>query len=134
MSEKRFELPLTDAYTWIESGTKKPVGEFGKAVATIIGRAWKGIYHLESVLKSDWSDERRIEVLVYGGLSTFDFDHLSILVILCHDACIRLEVNPCNFSNIKLVFYARMEREGSISCRVPTIDDAIEMARRGLKP
>lgn len=43
MSEKRFELPLTDAYTWIESGTKKPVGEFGKAVATIIGRAWKGV-------------------------------------------------------------------------------------------
>ncbi len=131
MSEKRFDLPLTDAYTWIESSTKKPVSEFGKAVATIIGRAWKGIYHLENVLKSDWSNEQRIEILVYGGLSTFDFNHLSTLVILCHDACIRLEVNPCNFSNVKLAFYARMDREGPRSRRLPTIESAIEMARTG---
>jgi len=68
-SGKRFDMPLSDAYEWIESGTKKPVSEFGKAVATILGRAWAGIYHLESVLKADWSSERMVEVSVFGDLS-----------------------------------------------------------------
>lgn len=126
----RFDMPITDAYEWIESGAKKPVSEFGKAVASILGRVWRGIYHLESVLKSDWSSERMIEVLVFGSLDSFDFDYLSSLVILCHDACIRVEVNPCNFHYLKLRFHPRKGRNGGMSQRHPTIDEAINSARR----
>jgi hypothetical protein len=128
---RRFDLVITDAWEWIHRDTKKPVSEFGKVVATILCRGFRtGIYNVSGVSKADWSREDYVEIRIrHRDLSTFDFGHLTNLVIVCHDACVRLSINPVNMTHLALVFHPRKGRTGRMSERHPTIEDAIAELR-----
>lgn len=62
-------------------------------------------------------------------LSTFDFDYLTRLVVLAHDACVRVEIVSSGPGRIGLVLHKRAGRTGSSYERHPTIEEAIERVR-----
>ncbi len=59
-----------------------------------------------------------------GGLSTYDYDQLTRLV-LAHDKLIRVEVSPSSPRHLKIAIWQR-EKEGSMSRRHPNLQTAIE--------
>lgn len=63
-----------------------------------------------------------------GSLASFDFDGLTRLVLAAHDQCIRVEVSPAGKA-LRIAIWRR-QREGAMSSRHPTIEQAIEMHRR----
>lgn len=62
-------------------------------------------------------------------LSTFDFDYLTRLVVLAHDACVRVEIVSSAPGRIGLVLHKRASRSGDMFERHPTIEEAIANMR-----
>lgn len=62
-------------------------------------------------------------------LSTFDFDYLTRLVVLAHDACVRVEIVSSGPGCIGLVLHKRHARDGAMHERHPTMEEAIERVR-----
>ncbi len=118
---------------WVEA-QGKPMSELGRQVAEVLGAVYQGIYHVShEVGRTDWSRPDVVEVvLAEYEVATFDAEHLSRLVILCHDACVRLAIRPC-MRNLRLVF-TRRRRDGCTVERHPTIEEAIERARKLVQP
>lgn len=69
-----------------------------------------------------------IKATLYGGISTFDSEGLTRLVVLAHDRCIRAEIVSSNPCRIGLELFKR-KREGMRHERHPTMEDAIAMQR-----
>jgi hypothetical protein len=64
-----------------------------------------------------------------GELASFDSDQLTTLVLLAHERCIRVHVEPCNPRYLRIVIFGRV-REGDISRRHPTIGHAVALFDR----
>src|SRR5688572_11573967 len=92
---------------WLRSCGRE-LSPFGVEVADILGQVYRGIYHVSSRVlheRTDWRDPSRIEVVVSdSGMSTHDFNHLTALVILCHDRCVRFSIEGCARNWLRLVF------------------------------
>lgn len=113
---------------WLRSNGKT-VSDFGAKVAGILNTVFRGIYHADTaILRADWAEERWIEVNIYADLATWDGNLLTMLVILCHDESVRMEIGNGGPYRTKLRFHPR-EREDGISRRHPTIEDAISSVR-----
>jgi hypothetical protein len=65
----------------------------------------------------------------HGRWATYDFSALTRIVILAHDRMIRVEVAPSGPRMIAFNMWKRHKREGGMSERHPTIEDAIAMHR-----
>lgn len=63
-----------------------------------------------------------------GDLATWDYNELTRLVLMAHDKCIRVSVNPISKTVIGIAIWKRL-REGSMSERHPTLEQAIEKFR-----
>jgi hypothetical protein len=63
-----------------------------------------------------------------GDLATYDYNQLTRLVLMGHDKCIRVSVAPSNFNTLKICIWKR-QREGGMSSRHPTLEQAIEKFR-----
>lgn len=113
------------------------ISPLGVAVADLLGEVFGGIYHLNTnaLKKVDWADDFVIEfVLGHHGLSTFDGSDLSIMVILCHDRLLRLDISARAHEYLGLMFHQRRLREGSGYWNHPTIETTIEHVRKWSKP
>jgi hypothetical protein len=111
---------------WVKSTTNQEMSPLGIKVADLLGELFLGIYHIEKeVLKVNWTNKGYIEINISQDLSTFDYDKLTRLVFLAHWFCLRVEINPCNFKYIKLMFHSR-KRDGFIYERHPTLEEATE--------
>ena len=116
---------------WLERKGKS-LSELGRRAADIVGQVWRGIYHLEhEALAAEWSAENVAALNIRESLATFDHQRLSELVVLCHDACIRLRIEPRTHSHLRL-FFCRRRRDGAIHERHPTMEQAIESVRSRL--
>jgi hypothetical protein len=102
----------------------------GEEVANILGEWARGIYHLKTN-KVNWSHPHYIDFKFdYGGdLSTWDFNGLTRLMLLCHDRAVRLEITPCNPRFIRLTFHPRQSRTGCMAKRHPTAEEALRSHR-----
>jgi len=79
----------------------------------------------------EWGSERHTRFITSAhGFATWDFNRLTRLVIGAHDECIRVEISPCAFRYLSIEMWPRRSREGCISERHPTIEQAIESYRR----
>jgi hypothetical protein len=58
-------------------------------------------------------------------MSTWDRCDLTLLVFLCHEARIRLEVEPAGPHMLRLNFWQR-SHNGGISERHPSLDEALQ--------
>lgn len=86
-----------------------------------------GAHHVPDV----FAFGRGIKVNIYSGyLSTFDFDYLTRLVVFAHDRCIRAEIVQGGPGRVGVALHRRHTREGDISKRHPTIEEAITRIRK----
>lgn len=135
---------MTKHWEWLEQQLqyKNPefqMSPFGKNVAQIIGTVWRGIYHLPQGSyiheRTKWDDPTFIRVVIPdNGLATWDFDNLTKLVVLCHDYCIRVQIDCAGMKNINLRFHRRKGREGGMAERHPTIEQAIHDPENNWRP
>lgn len=115
---------------WVEKNLRPPqeMSPLGKRVANIIGYAGGGIYNCPvNVNKTDWTDPYYIKVLFGKYLCNWDFCDLSKLWILCHRKMVRVEINPCSPTHLKIEFWQRKKRDGGTSERLPDCEEMIEM-------
>lgn len=63
-----------------------------------------------------------------GDLATYDYNDLTRLVLMAHDKCIRVSINPISKTAVGIAIWKR-QREGSMSERHPTLEHAIEKFR-----
>jgi len=70
-----------------------------------------------------------ISCSVHEGISTFDYNQLTRLVIGCHDRAIRLEIRASGPRLLRLGLWQR-QRDGSMYERHPTIEEAIKCYRQ----
>jgi hypothetical protein len=112
---------------WLKSALHKKLSPFGELVADVLGQVYGGIYHIQSEVshpRAEWEHPNRIEICTYGDLSTYDFDILTKLVVLCHDNAIRLTVAPASNKFLRLIFFKRVRVSEHWSERHPTLEDA----------
>lgn len=94
---------------WLR-GRGKVVSEEGARCAELLNEWQLGIYHIDSeVMRASW-DRNFVELTIYagGGLHTFDNDLLTRLVFLAHDHCIRVSIEPCNPTYLRLRLHPRV--------------------------
>lgn len=101
----------------------------GEKVAAIVGIAGNGIYNAPiNQDKVAWSQEGWIAVVWKRSLGTFDFDQLTKLVFLCHEARIRCELEGCGPYLTRIVF-AQRKADGSLMEGHPNLDEAVAAFR-----
>lgn len=89
-----------------------------------------GIYNLGISWKSMRIGNSWVEFNIYStGLSTFDDNQLTRLVLLAHERCQRIVVAPCNFKLLKITISQRVPYEaGSWASQYhPTLEQALRM-------
>lgn len=82
-----------------------------------------GEHHFTSELKP-WGDGWVMSHL--GELSTFDFSHLTRLVLYAHKFCFRISVKSGGPNRIQIIVHKRMPDGKSMYARHPTIEEALE--------
>jgi hypothetical protein len=127
----------------VERGAKvkgKPVrsdvSPLGATVAEALGFVYRGLYHLPwpPLERAEWWNDQRVEVSVSDDdLATWDWNLLTVLVVVCHDLGLRLAVHSGGPRRLKLYFTQRTAREGDISKRMPTIEDQIATIREAYR-
>ena len=119
---------------WIKSVIQRKgqtISPLGEEVADLLGQLFRGIYHEGTqASKVDWAHPRHIQIVInHFSFCTYDADLLTRLVVLCHDTRLRCELKAAAPGWLRLVFYKRTQRDGSIFERHPTIEEAIKIAR-----
>jgi hypothetical protein len=127
------EIETDYVRSWVESNTDRKLTDFQALCCNILTRSFNtGVYNLKiNWKKVNWNYVRggvRFTIECYD-LATFDFDHLTYLVIAAHEHCVRISIMPATFRHLRITMSLR-EREGGMSARHPTIDQAIEDFRK----
>jgi hypothetical protein len=102
----------------------------------VIEVAFYGVHHC-----TGWATRTKnghgLRVSSYGGLSTYDYDLLTRLVVAAHDECVRVEIVTSAPRYLTIYLHPRV-RPGSahdpdrpmMGDAHPTIEDAIARIRR----
>ena len=122
---------------WIQNNYKHShpsmvMSDLGKHVADLLGELFYGIYHINqnSLDRVNWENQYHIEISIgWTSWSTFDFSNLTRLVFLAHHRAIRVDLSPCNFTHIELMFHQR-SRSKEIARGHPTLDDAVKTFKK----
>jgi hypothetical protein len=122
---------------WVERALRVQCSPLGRVVADILGFVYRGIYHLPTRMERvRWTDVHRIEVNVTDHmLSTFDGRVLTDLVVACHDCHIRLSIEACSPSYVKLVFDQRVPFVPGVSTSLsqPTMEEQVAFVRQSFR-
>ena len=101
----------------------KPANE---RLEQVLSDTFRGINHCGPIRKHYEGGEFEMwETSKYGGMSSFDFDELTRLVISAHDNCVRVEVCQGPPRGVKIRLWPRFTREGSTTQRHPEIEEAV---------
>ena len=128
------EAVPSSAADWVEGACGVHLNEFQRKAVRLLCRAMRcGPYDLGRTFETaEWAGERWVRFIVYakgGRLCTVDGDGLTRLVIGAHEEMIRVDVSPHTFCHLEILMHRRHTREGSISQRHPTIEQAVESYR-----
>lgn len=114
--------------------TAPVLSDFHHRCCAILSRAFRtGVYNLQIKWeKGEYCSGSYpfmvVMVNVGRGLATWDFDHLTRLVIAAHDECVRIDLDPRGPGYMRILMHPR-QREGAMATRHPTIEQAIENYR-----
>ena len=123
--KKKLEFAGAD---WVELSMRvRNMSRLGRKVADILGVVYAGIYHIDqrALDKGDWSHQGYIEIKLRDTLSTYDLDRLTALVIACHDAAVRVEIDGNSWHMLLLRFHERKRESDSMWERHPTIEQVV---------
>lgn len=118
---------------WIHRTLGKELSPFAVEVADLIGTLVHGIYHVSAeVKKIDWSNTYWIEWRTHMTFASTDFAALTELVVLAHDRCIRVNIEPCSRTTLRILFTPRKRKRDpddySVSLH-PTLEENMERIR-----
>lgn len=103
--------------------------EFQTKVMNILGIVGGGIYNAPITWDTiDWDCGRGVSLIWRGGFATFDSSNLTRLVFLCHDARIRVSVDPAGPRLMRLSFHPRVS-DGGVGSRHPNLEEAVTAHR-----
>lgn len=85
-----------------------------------------GEHHFPSNLK-EWGSGWAMPIK--NSLSTYDYNHLTRLVLMAHDRCIRVEISPRGMNTMYIILHKRIRESDDMSKRHPTMEQAIEHIR-----
>lgn len=133
------ELAKPWAEVWNDYGPnwlrqcKKELSPEGERVARLVDWVFDGIYHQQrAVLRADWTDTY-VRLTLACDLASFDASLLTRLVVGAHDHAIRVEISPCNFQYLEVMFHPR-DREGPRYWdHHPTMEAALLKLNRGAR-
>ena len=114
-------------FEWVEREQGITLNEFQrKAVNLLCTSQGCGAYDLRCWKKAEWNyGAAGVRFVLYTPrLATIDHDGLTMLVIGAHEQMIRVQISPVSFNYIAICMWQR-KREGSISTRHPTIEQAV---------
>lgn len=101
------------------------------AISMFVCAMGTGIYNLPiNWTRGDYSYEGAVHLVMYGSMATWDFNHLTRLVIAAHDACIRVSVEAAAPKYLRIAMHRRDRDADAIHARHPTIEQAIEAFRK----
>lgn len=83
---------------WLVDTCRMTVSPFGARVADLLDIVVGGLHRVETLVrKTDWSNDHCVSLHVRGGYlgspSTYDGSDLTLLIVLCHQECVRLEIS-----------------------------------------
>jgi len=95
---------------------------------SFFAKLYRGVHHIPDEKIRDegngcWS------VAHYGGMSTFDFDELTRLVLLAHERCVRAWVTAGRPRYVRIWIAGRVRDTGDIVTSHPTIEQALAKFR-----
>lgn len=110
---------------------------FQARVVDIVGMVGGGIYNAPicQPRSINWAYGGRGVSLTWDReLASFDFNQLTLLVFLCHEARIRVEVISAGPKRLRLSFWQRVspEENGNMACYHPSLDEAVAWFRQYL--
>jgi hypothetical protein len=106
--------------------------DLGQEAANILGQVYQGIYHIQDAVgRTDWSNPHHIEVTLNGELASWDFNHLTSLIVLCHDRAVRVAVEGTARRYLTLRFHRR-RRQGGTDERHPHLDEHAALIRAAI--
>lgn len=126
MTERK-KITELECVGWVQERTKRTLNDFQARVVAILDAISSGIHNAPIRWESvawEYGLHGVSVVWTRGSLSTFDFCNLTTLVFMCHDARIRLEIEPANMKCLRLSFWQR-QHDGRIFNRHPDLDEAI---------
>ena len=105
------------------------VSNIGARCAELAGRFYGGLHHFPGewggIRKVDWNHWLFCRWSQRGGLTTFDGDSITRLVMLAHDLGIRVEVNPAMW-HLEIVCHPRVaEKTPGKATPHPTMETAL---------
>lgn len=114
---------------WIEGHLGRELTPFQVKATLVLCRAFGSPWNSPwDWLNVNWEFGRGVSVCAFTTPSTHDGDDLTKLVIAAHDECVRVELSPATPRMLRVSLHPRV-REGGISARHPTIEDAIARFR-----
>jgi hypothetical protein len=115
------------------SAAPDTLSPFQRTVFNILGMVGSGIYNApiawDAIQWKGWA--HGIAIPWKNDLATGDFNGLTKLVFLCHEARIRCEIRPNGFHGLLLCFWPR-KAEGCMATRHPNLAEAVESFREYL--
>jgi hypothetical protein len=107
--------------------------EFQARVTDILGMVFGGIYNAPISWKTaawNYGGHDSVSVVAWagGGFSTYDFNKMTMLVFLCHEARIRAELDPAGPKRLRLSFWQRAA-DGEMHAQHPNLDEAVAAFR-----
>jgi hypothetical protein len=113
----------------IPMGLPEQLSDFQKKAVDIVGMVGGGIYNAPIADKIDWHyGHTGVAFIWKREMSTWDFDQLTILVFLCHEARIRCQIESAGPSMMRLAFWPRTHK-GDVARRHPSLDEAVTAFR-----
>jgi hypothetical protein len=109
---------------------------FQRRVVQIVGIVGNGIYNAPICAseKITWTwGHTGVSLTWKREMATWDFNTLTTLVFLCHEARIRLSIEAVAPRIMRLSFWQR-EAEGGMATRHPNLAEAVESFQKCLPP
>lgn len=88
----------------------------------MLADVFRGWHHLPGTIL-EYGQGIRISARA-SWLATFDYDQLTVLVVLAHDRMIRVEIEGSSPGRVGIVLHQRHMREGDFYLKHPTIEVA----------
>lgn len=113
---------------YLHGKTPSPLGRVALEILAIFA---SGLHHLDpnQIEKTHWDDEYVISFdFPRASWATTDFNELTQLVVMAHDANVRIGICSPSMKTMRLLFHRR-EPEGSYSQRQETLEAATAMIR-----
>jgi len=126
--------PKRDQYGGLLGYAAAPdkLSEFQAKAMDILGIPRGGIYNAPISWETvDWNCCGGLSLIWKGGMSTFDFNALTMFVFLCHEARIRGDISPAGPHMLRITMTPRAHA-GGFAKRHPDLDEAVAEFREYL--